>query len=716
MNKNTLNIYNISPIPKIFHKIWTRASSTNDEDREKEKNNFQILKSAHPNWIFIEWDDQKILDFIATYYQELLKGNVNFQDPIIRYDYGCYLILKHFGGAIIRKGFIFNKNIEIFLREYEFVLLEGESFINENNDIDYSFIATIPNHPFLYQFVRAFMRLNMSKNFYNPNKISTLAKPSIMFSYAIKKYISFSNDKLVKIFNNKSLKSFFYEEKESDNISAINIFSKEKQQLMNSSINNEELFIAPHPINALYDNLFVVSLKRSPERWTKIALTLYKMGVKFERFEAVDGYKIKITDPKTGVTFRGIDVKNKVYSLELGKYYNIYCDNYLISPIKITLKSDERSSLMAGNIGVWCSKVLFREEIIKNKYKNTIYLEDDFQPAQLDFLNNLNRSVKDIPDDYDIGYLSFYINKGSLNSLENSTYSVSDNQTDWWGDWLHMLSFQGAKKLNSDYIYVGNSDLYPGKLIKGTTKKKDVDNFKGYFSNLNFSQIDSNDYRGASPGSISSKMGCRRHIKEENRDCNHKDVFPNQIYIIYQSNQSKELTSLLNNLEEQQVNFITFQSFNSSNIHIINLGNSYNDEIALNKFAPSISDKNYDVICRLDDYAEIRFLYKIYNEEVIYEDLVSKCNQIAIFKDALRNIHSRILILPEDIIINENFRSNLDESSKSLPSTFECVLVIDSNFTSLEIFQEYLSGNNVDQAMLYSYIAAEKFLQYYSVY
>lgn len=279
-----------------------------------------------------------------------------------------------------------------------------------------------------------------------------------------------------------------------------------------------------------------------------------------------------------------------------------------------------------------------------------------------------------------------------------------------------MLSYQGAKKLNSGYIYAGNSDLYPGKLIKAIVKKKDIDNFKGYFSNLNFSHIDSNYYRGTSPESISSQMGCRRHIKEENRDCNHKDVFPNQIYIIYQSDESKELNSILNNLEEQQLSFIAFQSFNSSNIYLANLDNSYNYEIALNDFVPSISDKNYDVICRLDDYAEIRFLYKIYNEEVIYEDLVSKCNQITIFKDTLRNIHSRILILSENIIINENFRSNLDESSKSLSSTFECALVSDSNFTSLETFQEYLSGNNIDQAMLCSYIAAEKFLQYYSVY
>lgn len=122
---------------------------------------------------------------------------------------------------------------------------------------------------------------------------------------------------------------------------------------------------------------------------SEIKSSLDKEGIKHVRFSAVDGYKIKIRR-ENGEIFTGLDLKNGK-KFRFGEKYTVYCPN-----VSLTYKyspSKEIRQLTAGELGIYCSHVEIWQDIMNNKYRSALVLEDD---AKIE--SGFSSSVKNITD------------------------------------------------------------------------------------------------------------------------------------------------------------------------------------------------------------------------------------------------------------------------------------------------------------------------------
>lgn len=121
----------------------------------------------------------------------------------------------------------------------------------------------------------------------------------------------------------------------------------------------------PQPIKFGFDEIFLINLKRRPERLEKMSNILRLLGVDFQRFEAVDGQKIS----------------NKEFSKL--KFLPGYEDPYHRRPMK------------QGEIGCFLSHYKIWSEIVEKKLDRVIILEDDLRFAE-DGIERLNKVIEDV--------------------------------------------------------------------------------------------------------------------------------------------------------------------------------------------------------------------------------------------------------------------------------------------------------------------------------
>lgn len=200
------------------------------------------------------------------------------------------------------------------------------------------------------------------------------------------------------------------------------------------------------PVVQNYDKLYVINLARSTKRWARISSILDKHELYYSRFNAVDGYKVEIMDVKTQQVHLGQEIKDRTFAMEQNATYIITCNPKDAMPHRF--KYYALKTLIAGEIGVFCSYRMIWQDIILNKYSNTVVLEDDFITRSKDFSFKLNNFIKYLPSDYDVAYIDTRHYKGSKIAIPGkepvSSFS-SDSQ--WTGLWSTVFSQQGAAKL-----------------------------------------------------------------------------------------------------------------------------------------------------------------------------------------------------------------------------------------------------------------------------
>ena len=521
-----------SSIPRVIHRIWIPFDPNNPEIPERYKEMDILLKKLHPNWKFVEWNEEKILNFIYHYYPDSYPTYISYDVPVKRHDVARYLILKEFGGVFIQHSFVFQKNIEPLLGKNKLLFSTKMPNKDRADELANNFIASTADHPFWSILIK-----NLQKSA-NVKEVMSATGPFILTN-SLKEYQKKHNDFSVKVLNYKYLFPFYFFDKNKPEIKENCIEAKDIKQCFKlfpdvyaycpwtSSWTNEQYqqakvnlsLLDPKHKQHLYTKLFVMNLNISKDRWEEISNKLNNLGVEFERFPAVYGYNVLITDLDTGISFTGLDVKNKKNHLPKEKDFEVKCDNGVNDPITVTLKGDE-GRLMAGNIGVWCTKILIREEIIKHKYNHTIIMEDDFSPNTDNFVKNINKFIMALPKNYDMAYLHYYIKDPlKLISTENNLVLTHTKKSEWYGDWAHMISYEGAIKLNSGYKFMGNSDDYSRKLAKGKIIKPNINSFNVYFAKHNFSALPASEYTGHNKNSISTKMGCRDFHPSNPEDC-----------------------------------------------------------------------------------------------------------------------------------------------------------------------------------------------------
>ena len=198
---------------------------------------------------------------------------------------------------------------------------------------------------------------------------------------------------------------------------------------------------------------YVINLDRTPKRYEEINNELNKYNISHERFSAVDGYKIKIENIKTGEIFTGKELQENLKKIDPSLHYLINCPNirltYIPRSISGKLPDHITDYMTAGEFGVYCSNVEIWKEIVDKKTEYALILEDD---AELDddFAEKLEQVLHSQPKDWDVTYLFLGKQKGKkfIPVPNNDLLLKIDVDNKGISAAVAMLvSYTGAKKL-----------------------------------------------------------------------------------------------------------------------------------------------------------------------------------------------------------------------------------------------------------------------------
>jgi GR25 family glycosyltransferase involved in LPS biosynthesis len=233
-------------------------------------------------------------------------------------------------------------------------------------------------------------------------------------------------------------------------------------------------------INKYFDKIFIINLKDKTERFEKTTKQFLKKGIKYSRFDAIDG---RCSNKK--------ECRSKKKILE--EKYNT----------KIKMKSIPAASLTMGTIEIL-------KQQVKNKWKRILICEDDVELTR----NIISRFSKSIPElekiDYDLLYLGcgnqcgfrgLSEQKTNTNKYLTSLSIIKDGGFDFYvrykndlrlpcekdyctklsenfslspmpgGTWAYVYTLKGAKKLLK-YVNKTASDHIDQLIIKAIASGK----------------------------------------------------------------------------------------------------------------------------------------------------------------------------------------------------------------------------------------------------
>lgn len=155
---------------------------------------------------------------------------------------------------------------------------------------------------------------------------------------------------------------------------------------------------------ASIDKIYIINLDSSTERYAYMEKQLHEveLPVKYERFSAVDGRKVKFINVSTGNIVTGQEILNQ--HLLLKGEYKIQCEDGDLDYIFGKIEWNYYHPKAVNEIGHACSNRKIWKEAVKNKYKNTMVIEDNISLHD-NFTDYLEKAIDNAPKDYDILFL-----------------------------------------------------------------------------------------------------------------------------------------------------------------------------------------------------------------------------------------------------------------------------------------------------------------------
>ena len=249
-----------------------------------------------------------------------------------------------------------------------------------------------------------------------------------------------------------------------DFVTAKELSESEQVQIKN---NKNELSESSQNSEKLYDKIYVISLDRTPKRYSYVKKQLDRLNLKHERFSAVDGKLITVRDVERNRTipWQKIGPPNGYYrNADLKISYHSYKDaefHYIT----------DKCLLNFGELGCTMSHRAVWSDIVKNKYKRAIILEDDVT-LESNFYQKLSKTLNNLPRDFDVFFLDIAVRPHELNDIyfslpdfllskfsnTSSPYyaRIKPNNKDITGVHAYMMTLNSAKELlkKTEYIHV----------------------------------------------------------------------------------------------------------------------------------------------------------------------------------------------------------------------------------------------------------------------
>ncbi|MDX1924134.1 MAG: glycosyltransferase family 25 protein [Rickettsiaceae bacterium] len=169
--------------------------------------------------------------------------------------------------------------------------------------------------------------------------------------------------------------------------------------------------------SAKFDNVYVLSLDRKPERYEKVSKELAKVGLEHQRFSASDGYSILAKNLATGEQTNVKEMWDRCKSDRLAfkeDRYEIECST---SP-RVTIISGCNTP---GEIGVFCSTKRIFKDIKDNGYKIALILEDDVtikKGYETNFKSKIFDLMFKVSKHFDAIYLHAYFHPNKVYPIE----------------------------------------------------------------------------------------------------------------------------------------------------------------------------------------------------------------------------------------------------------------------------------------------------------
>lgn len=132
-------------IPKIIHRVWFVFDNKKADKSTEYTVNDNILRSLHPDWEIMEWDDNSAEKFVKENYPDFYPTYKSYDFTIKRHDSFRYLLMDYYGGIFIQHSFLLNKPLDALVCGADLVLSREERV---SDIINNGFIASVPKHNF----------------------------------------------------------------------------------------------------------------------------------------------------------------------------------------------------------------------------------------------------------------------------------------------------------------------------------------------------------------------------------------------------------------------------------------------------------------------------------------------------------------------------------------------------------------------------------------
>jgi GR25 family glycosyltransferase involved in LPS biosynthesis len=227
------------------------------------------------------------------------------------------------------------------------------------------------------------------------------------------------------------------------------------------------------------DKTYIISLDKNQDRYQIIDKSLDNEKIKHQKFNAIDGYKVKITHVKSGQIFTGLDLKNNIVKIIPEDEYIIHCGKF-DAKYRFNIATWKRE-IKVGEIGCSCSHLSVLQDIVKNNNSYGMIFEDDtIIPA--DFSHTIQKLY--VPSKpFDLLYLSYEMLNGSFgesllklikmptipfnNNVGRITSRIPNAITYLASGYI--VSLEGAKKL----FKYGTQEFAPSDIIYSNAIKND---------------------------------------------------------------------------------------------------------------------------------------------------------------------------------------------------------------------------------------------------
>lgn len=200
----------------------------------------------------------------------------------------------------------------------------------------------------------------------------------------------------------------------------------------------------------MIERAFLINLDRSVDRLERATSHLIKADFPFDRFEAVDGFKLDIINKETGDSINGDKLYKTIVKTISNIEYEITYSHEEVGDISYQFSG----SLSAGELGVTASHIAIWQEAIKQEYEYIIIFEDDVTVVDhKNFGKQVQNFLDYLPTNFDVGFLDCHVVNGQIYEMPNNPYvlAVSEDLMAW-GTHAAVYSNQGMRKLISTHF------------------------------------------------------------------------------------------------------------------------------------------------------------------------------------------------------------------------------------------------------------------------